>query len=125
MEDVEFSDEFCRFLKAFVPGVDAAELLLLLYQRRDEAFTPEEAVARLGPGVTVADAGRYLKVFAAGRLVEAEKGRYRFLDSSQSPMVETLAQAFLHRPVTLVRIVYALRDSRIQTFADAFKLRRT
>jgi hypothetical protein len=26
--------------------------------------------------------------------------------------------------VTLIRMIYALRDSRIQTFADAFKLRR-
>ena len=125
MEDVEFSDEFCRFLQASIPAVDAAELLLLLYGRRDGAFTPEEAVARLGPGVSVGDARRYLQTFAAGGLAEAVQGRYRFRDSALSPLVETLAQAFSQRPVTLIRIIYALRDSKIQTFADAFKLRRT
>ena len=125
MEDGEFSDEFCSFLKASIPGVDVADLLLLLYRRRDDAFTPEEAVATLGPGVTVADAGRYLESFAASNLAEAAQGRYRFRDSAQSPMVETLAQAFSRRPVTLVRIIYALRDSKIQTFADAFKLRKS
>jgi hypothetical protein len=26
--------------------------------------------------------------------------------------------------VTLIRVIYALRDTKIQTFADAFKLRR-
>lgn len=124
MEDVEFSDEFCRFLKTFVPGVDAAELLILLYRRRQDAFTPEGAVAELGPGVTAGDASRYLKSFVAGGLAEAREGRYRFRDSAHTPMVERLAQAFTHRPVTLVRILYALRDSKIQTFADAFKLRR-
>jgi hypothetical protein len=125
MEDVEFSDEFCRFLKAFIPAVDASEMLLLLYWHRDAAFTPEEAVAKLGPGVTVGDAGRYLESFVAGNLAEAALGRYRFRDSELSPLVETLAQAFSRRPVTLIRIIYALRDSKIQTFADAFKLRKT
>jgi hypothetical protein len=125
MEDVEFSDAFCRFLKTSIPTVDAAELLLLLYRRRADAFTPEEAVAALGPGVTVGDAGRYLEWFAADNLAAAALGRYRFRDSALSPMVETLAQAFSHRPVTLIRIIYALRDSKIQTFADAFKLRKT
>ncbi len=124
MEDVEFSDEFCSFLKASVPGVDVADLLLLLYRRRDYAFTPEEAVATLGSGVSVGDAGRHLESFIVGNLAEAVQGRYRFRDSAQSPMVEMLAQAFTHRPVTLVRIIYALRDSKIQTFAEAFKLRK-
>jgi len=125
MEDVEFSDEFCRFLQASIPAVDAAEVLLLLYGRRDATFTPEEAVARLGPGVSVSNTRRYLETFAASNLAEAADGRYRFRDSALSPLVETLAQAFSHRPVTLIRIIYALRDTRIQTFADAFKLRRT
>jgi len=30
VEDVDFSDDFCRFPQATIPGVDAAELLLLL-----------------------------------------------------------------------------------------------
>jgi hypothetical protein len=125
MEDVEFTDEFCRFLKASIPGLDAAELLILLYRRPDEAFTPLEAVATLGAGVTVVDAARYLESFAATQLAGVESGRYRFRDSALSPMVATLAHAFSHRPVTLIRIIYALRDTRIQTFADAFKLRKT
>ena len=124
MEDVEFSDEFCRFLQASIPAVDAAELLILLYQRRDAGFTPEEAVAKLGPGVSMGDASRYLELFVARSLAEAAQGRYRFRDSELTPLVETLAQAFTHRPVTLIRIIYALRDTKIQTFADAFKLRR-
>lgn len=124
MEDVEFSDEFCRFLQASIPAVDAAELLILLHRRRDDTFTPEEAVARLGPGIALSDARRYLDAFAANNLAEVTQGRYKFRDSPRTPFVETLAQAFTHRPVTLIRIIYALRDTKIQTFADAFKLRR-
>src|SRR5688572_13114145 len=111
MEDVEFSDEFCRFLKASIPTVDAAELLLLLYRRRGDALTPEAAVASMGPGVTVGDTSRYFESFVTIGLAEAAQGRYTFRDSALSPMVETLSQAFSHRPVTLIRIIYALRDS--------------
>ena len=38
--------------------------------------------------------------------------------------VRTLAQAYEQRPVTLIRLIYALRDSKIRSFADAFKLRK-
>ena len=44
--------------------------------------------------------------------------------SEASRFVETLAQAYVQRPVTLIRVIYALRDSKIQTFADAFKIRK-
>jgi len=37
--------------------------------------------------------------------------------------VRTLARAYQERPVTLIRVIYALRDTKIQSFADAFKLR--
>jgi hypothetical protein len=39
--------------------------------------------------------------------------------------VRTLAQAYNERPVTLIRMIYALRDPKIQSFADAFKLRKS
>jgi hypothetical protein len=34
-----------------------------------------------------------------------------------------LSQAYKERPVTLFRVIYALRDLKIQSFAGAFKLR--
>ena len=34
-----------------------------------------------------------------------------------------LARLYVERPVTLFRVIYALRDAKINTFADAFKLR--
>jgi hypothetical protein len=38
--------------------------------------------------------------------------------------VATLARLYIERPVTLFRVIYALRDMKISTFADAFKLWR-
>ena len=42
----------------------------------------------------------------------------------QIMQVRKLAQAYEERPVTLIRMIYALRDSTIQSFADAFKFRK-
>ena len=86
MDDAAFSEEFLRFLRAVVPTVDAAELLLLVQGEPQRWWAGPEA-----------------------------------LDAN----VGTLAQAYRERPVTLIRVIYALRDSRIQSFADAFRLRRS
>ena len=57
---------------------------------------------------------------------DAEKrARYRAASDEHDAHVRTLAQAYNERPVTLIRMIYALRDPRIQSFADAFKIRKT
>ena len=100
MEDVDFSDEFCRFVQVHVPSVDQAELLLAEYRSPDSTRGPEWA--------------RFQQAFRGAGLTEGEIERH----------LATLAQAYEERPVTLVRLIYALRDRSIQSFADAFKLRR-
>jgi hypothetical protein len=130
MEDAAFSDEFCRFLQSAVPTVNAAELLLLLRRERERWWAARDAAAALAPGTLVpeADAARYLGVFqAAGLLAAAPDKRVQYRPGTETleAHVGTLEQAYRERPVTLIRVIYALRDSRIQSFADAFKLRRT
>jgi hypothetical protein len=130
MEDADFSDDFCRFVQGAIPAVDAAELLLLLADRPDAWWYPAEALAKLRPaGVTMseAEAERYADTFVAQGLVESgpeRKLRYRPASEALARHVLTLAQAYEERPVTLIRMIYALRDTKIQTFADAFKLRK-
>ena len=125
MEDVEFSEEFCRFLQTSIPRMDAAELLLLYRARPEAGFTADEAVRRLGPGVNLRDTAKYLELFEARGLLVRQDSGYRYRpESDLASQVDTLALAFNHRPVTLVRVIYALRDSGIQSFADAFRLRK-
>jgi hypothetical protein len=100
MEDVDFSDEFCRFVQMHVPNVDQAERLLAEYRSPDAARSPEWA--------------RFQAAARAAGLIEGQAERH----------LATLAQAYDTRPVTLVRLIYALRDRSIQSFADAFRLRR-
>jgi hypothetical protein len=130
MEDAAFSDEFVRFLRAAVPSVDAAELLLLLERERGRWWSAPEAATALAPvaSTSESDIARYFGVFQAGGLVAVgpdKRVQYRPGHSGLEAHVATLAQAYRERPVTLIRVIYALRDSSIQSFADAFRLRRS
>ena len=49
--------------------------------------------------------------------------QYRPRGGELDAHVATLAQAYRERPVTLIRVIYALRDHKIQSFADAFRLK--
>jgi hypothetical protein len=123
MEDVDFSDAFCRFVQTQIPGVDAAELLLLTFHNPDVAWQAEQAAERL-PESSAAAVAKHLEAFRAAGLLDAS---YRFRPGSAELQahVTMLAKAYEERPVTLIRLIYALRDRKIRSFADAFKLRKS
>ncbi len=76
---------------------------------------------------TDADAARYLGLFRDHGLIEAGAGstyRWNPMSPELAAHARTLAQAYEERPVTLIRVIYALRDHRIRTFAEAFRLRK-
>jgi hypothetical protein len=122
MQDADFSDEFCLFVQTTIPAVDAAELLLALSAQPDAWWDTAQLPGNLHP----ANAGRYLELFQVrGLLLIGPDKRVQFRAASErlAAHVRTLAQAYEQRPVTLVRMIYELRDAKIQSFADAFKLR--
>jgi hypothetical protein len=129
LDDSAFSDQFCRFLQTSVPCVDAAELLLTLAEEPGRWWLAAELAARLRSTSAVSDADlqRYLDQFqAAGLVAPGADGRrqYRPADEALAGHVRMLSQAYKERPVTLFRVIYALRDLKIRSFADAFKVRR-
>ena len=114
MEDAAFSNEFCRFLQALVPTVGAAELLLELRARGEGGVQPRSNPDRL-----------QLEAFAAQGIAAALAEGFVYRAAGElDAHVGTLAQAYRERPVTLFRIIYALRDSKVQSFAHAFRVRK-
>lgn len=129
MEDSAFSDEFCRFIQTCVTSVDAAELLLQLSGQPDRWFEPAALARSLGPNTSIndADLSRYVDQLQAGGVIAVgpdKRIQYRPASETHAKHVEMLAQAYKERPVTLFRVIYALRDLKIQSFADAFKIIR-
>lgn len=122
MQDADFSDDFCLFIQTAIPAVGAAELLLALAAQPGAWWD----ASQLPGNLRSAEAGRYLELFQArGLLLVGPDKRLRYWPASAAlaTHVRTLAQAYEQRPVTLIRMIYALRDAKIQSFADAFKLR--
>jgi hypothetical protein len=125
--DPDFTDDFCGFLQRCVANVDAAEFLLTLAKNSEKSWSIDELRAQLAPETNVSDvdAQRCLDVLQqCGVVARAADRRFRYLASTgHDAHVAVLARLYLERPVTLFRVIYALRDSKISTFADAFKLR--
>lgn len=126
--DADFPDAFCNFLQRCVANVDAAELLLTLHKEPQRAWHPSELCAQLAPiaSLSEADVQRYLDVFESRALVTRDatlRARYR-AEATNDAHVAMLERLYVERPVTLFRVIYALRDSKINTFSDAFKLWR-
>ena len=124
-EDADFTDEFCEFLQSSVPAVEAAELLLAV--KRDPArwWTLREALDT-GISIREEDAARHIEGLQGRGLVALDAERrlqYRAPEGFAGHLA-TLEKVYRERPVTLIRVIYGLRDSKIRSFADAFKLRR-
>jgi hypothetical protein len=127
VDDPDFTDEFCGFLQRYVANVDAAELLLLIFNNPERFWDSAELREELATitALSEADVVRCLDAFQQGAVVTRDSDRrvhYR-PSASHDALVATLARLYVERPVTLFRVIYALRDAKIKTFADAFKLR--
>lgn len=129
MEDSAFSEEFFAFIHTTVPSVSVAELILLIYKQPDRWWTVSAVRDELPPDVNMTEGNiaTSLDVLRSRGLVEFDgekRVRYRAASENLNGHVHTLAQAYNERPVTLIRMIYALRDSRIRSFADAFNFRK-
>jgi hypothetical protein len=123
--DPDFTDSFCAFLQRCVTSVDGAELLLALKSNDAQTFDARELIARLGPvtSLSEADVARHVAAFERCGVVERAGERVRYRAGPEEAHINALARLYLERPVTLFRVIYALRDTKIKTFADAFKVR--
>ena len=128
MQDADFSDEFCSFIQRTIPTVEAADLVLALSVHPQTWWSVTELAASVRPGVMLTDSevARYVEIFQKNGLLRVgadKRFQYRPDTEQLNADVQTLAQAYRQRPVTLIRMIYALRDAKIRSFADAFKLR--
>jgi hypothetical protein len=130
VEDSAFSDEFCRFIQTTVPSVGAAEVLLNLLRQPGRPWSAAEATREQPRDAIVSedDARKWLELFAArGVVAQTPDGRFRYGPASADvdALVRILERAYNERPVTLIQMIYALRDAKIRSFADAFKFRKS
>jgi hypothetical protein len=119
-------ESLLQFIRAHIPTYQAAEVLLFLAAHRDRDFSHADIVAAMRPtAITASALEEYVAHFTAEGLLTEHSNRYRYDPSPNfEHNVAELAHAYSHQPVTLISAIYRIADSKIQSFADAFKLRK-
>lgn len=128
MTDPDFPDDLRSFIQEYISTVDAAELLIRLAAGPSRAYRLADAISAMRPTVLSEPAARrYLVHFEAHGLVTSEGGvtwQYSPATPALDAAVRALTKVYNERPVTLVRIIYAPKDEKIRSFADAFRLKK-
>lgn len=128
MTDPDFPEGLTDFIRSCIPNVDAAELLLALASDEGRAVPIRHLLGRLEPThIGEADARRYLGFFESCGLVRQSDDMYAFAPATpqSQEVVQALGRLYHQRPVTLVRMIYSLKDDRIRAFADAFRIKKS
>lgn len=127
MNDTRLSEEIRALIHSSVPDVDALELLIFLACQPPRVWTAEALGDAIRPMEETA-LRQYLALFQEQKLVEpAGPGGvvYKPASAALASAVAGLCRAYNERPVTLIRTVYSIADSRkIQAFSDAFRLKK-
>jgi hypothetical protein len=125
--DPHFSEALCAFIQDTLPTVDAVEILLFLHRHSGRHWSQDDLVREMNPAAIARPAvARHLDLFQARGLVSLENAKYAYSPATPAlaALVDALDTAYKERPVSLVRLIYFLRDHRIQSFADAFRMQK-
>lgn len=128
MIDADFPDELRSFIQENIPSVDAAELLVVLARQGERSYDVHDAVEATQPSaLSEQDARRYLAHFQSRGIVSSpstDTYRYAPATAELAKTVSDLMRVFNQRPVTLVRVIYAGRDEKLRSLADAFRIKK-
>jgi hypothetical protein len=115
-----------RFITEQLSSVAQLEMLLLLRHDPERTWTPSDVGQSLYTSPEVC-AAQLEDLRSRGLLSRLEsESRYRYAPSSPEleAVVTILAELYRERRVTVITLIYSKPVDKVQTFADAFKLRR-
>lgn len=118
-------DDLLAFMGSAIKSVWTLELLLFLRRNASRSWTADELVRELRGSEFVVSQG--LSELGAAGLVSPDGGEtYRYAPAAPylDGLVGRLEETYAARPSTVVRAILTAPNDKLQTFADAFKLRR-
>jgi hypothetical protein len=118
------SDALQHFIRTTVGSAWALELLLLMSRERDRLRTPDELNRELRGSLALVL--EILGRFSHAGLVREEGGGFRYAPASDelAALVNELEAEYAARPLTVFKAIVAAPNEKIQTFADAFKVKK-
>ncbi len=115
------------FIVNEIGSIAQLELLLLLHKDSSREWTADAAARELYTGAEAM--ATLLEGFRARGYVVATESLplcYRFAPAEPAvePLVRDLSQLYQERRVTVINLIYAGPMHKLQSFADAFRLRK-
>ena len=114
-----------QFLARYIQSVEQLEVLLLLQDQPNRSWSPGDVYSVIRS--SEASIASRLKAFAKdGFLAEENDGRYRFAPQNTDlrAAVEQTAAAYKTWRIRVVEAIFTPPSDPVQSFADAFKLRK-
>ena len=128
MHNRELPRDVRDLIQSSVPTMDALEILIFFCRHPDRAWTARQLAAEMSPTVvSEASVRDTLGSFEALGLLARDSSAHRFHPATEAiaSACAGLLSAYNERPVTLIRTLYDIADSKkIQAFADAFRIRK-
>jgi hypothetical protein len=127
MVDSPFPDDVTAFLLTHIDSIAQLEALLLLRAEPRRAWNPEALAKRLyiAPQETAAVLDR---LCTAGLVVCSDPVLHEYQYHPQShalaQLVDHVAELYARYLIPVTQLIHAKRQTSIQEFADAFKLRK-
>lgn len=113
------------FIQSSIRSVWSLELLLHLRRQAGRTWRPDELVRDLrASDFVVSEALSALQT--AGLAIPVGDGTYRYMPASADldRLVGLLERQYREKPQSVTRAIFSAPNDRLQTFADAFRLKR-
>jgi DNA-binding MarR family transcriptional regulator len=122
-----FPTELQQFIDQNVESLAQLEALLLLQNEPSRAWTVEALAKSLY--ITAETAAALLKDLTArgfAKVVDGANGHYAYFpaNAESRDLVARLAKLYEERRVAVITQIYSKPVNKVQTFADAFRIRR-
>ena len=123
MSGSELPEVLQDLIARHTPSMDHVAVLLDLRGDPSVAHAAADVAARTRLDPAVAD--RVLRELAQSRIVSLEGDAYRYAPAEGlRETVDSLAEMYRTKPVTLVRAIYDRPTRAAKSFADAFRIRK-
>jgi hypothetical protein len=125
MDGQLISDDLRLLIRKSIGSVWALELLILISREAARSWTSEDLNRDLRGSLALVEE-ILLRFVAAGLVATEPDGRFTFRPATPelARLVEQLQQEYATRPLTVVREIVSAPNAKIQTFADAFKVKK-
>lgn len=123
----DFPPDIKRFIEAQIESLAQLEGLLLLRKEPQRLWTSSEMAKTLYlppemGSALLTDFSR--RGFAAEVAGKSDCYSYRSIDAETDRLIDQLATIYQERRVAVISLIYSKPLNKVQTFADAFRLRK-